>query len=86
MAGHTSETIKHACRFAQSPVSYIEMEPLQDVYLNTDVEIDFRPEAANGETEKLTLVSCLRLNGWMQRNKNIWRNHLPAWQPKIESG
>ena len=36
-------------RFAQSPVSYIEMEPLADVYLNTDIEIDFRPEAANGE-------------------------------------
>ena len=29
-------------------MSYIEMEPLQDVYLNTDIEIDFRPETANG--------------------------------------
>ena len=38
-------------RFTQSPVSYIEMEPLADVYLNTDIEIDFRPEAANGETQ-----------------------------------
>ena len=26
------------------------MEPLQDVYLNTDIEIDFRPETANGES------------------------------------
>ena len=24
------------------------MEPLHDVYLNTDIEIDFRPETANG--------------------------------------
>ena len=45
-------------RFTQSPVSYIEMEPLADVYLNTDIEIDFRPEAANGEFSLLQIQSA----------------------------
>ena len=46
-------------RFTQSPVSYIEMEPLADVYLNTDIEIDFRPEAANGELSLLLIQSAV---------------------------
>ena len=50
--------VDHYPRFTQAPVSYIEMEPLHDVYLNTDIEIDFRPETANGMLSVHVCAPC----------------------------
>ena len=35
--------------FSQAPLSYIEMETLPDAYLQFDLELSFKPEAANGQ-------------------------------------
>ena len=45
-------------------MSYIEMEPLQDVYLNTDIEIDFSSdgvtlEQANDKAERTNTLDEL---------------------------
>lgn len=43
--------------FAQAPVSYIEMDTLPEAYLSLDVEVSFKPEAANGDgTSRLLIV------------------------------
>jgi hypothetical protein len=35
--------------FSQAPLSYMTLETLPDAYMNFDIEISFKPEAANGE-------------------------------------
>lgn len=35
-------------RFAQAPLSYVQLPTIEDAYLKLDLEISFKPEAANG--------------------------------------
>ena len=37
--------------FSQSPLSYVALATLPDAYLSFDLEVSFKPEAANGKLE-----------------------------------